>query len=513
MHFGVVSAVHSKYYKKNTVVYPLRSDVIKKTFYYWHFHKNNFTNAVVNRIKQHGKFNDLDAWAYYRLGMYVTVTNMPYSGLKWRGMFAKIVSFAACGKHEHAKKLIGEMDACSDCHLHFVELADSLAPFMPEQAFMLLERTVAPVTLWAALLMEVGQTLEAKKILSEAILKKEGRNNPELFLYSTNAMEVSTPQKKLMHLNRFLVTHKVPKVRLKDKTLPPVPTNVKCSSTKKHADGPLVSILMTTFQTSHRADVAIESVLGQSYKNIELIVVDDASSDDTPELIESWVKRDSRVKFIKLDSNVGTFVAKNIGLQHAKGMFVTCHDSDDWSHPLKIELQMQPLLKNKRLIATTSYWVRIDDDGLYYARPVHSLMRVNPSSPLFRRKEVLQHAGIWDCVRTGADSEFLVRLRLVFGKKAIKKIKKPLSLGAHRADSLMTANDTGYCDSSISPQRLAYWESWNKWHINELSAKKKPYLSTELLAERKFEAPEAILVPKDDIEKLLNRFGISNSTE
>jgi len=414
--------------------------------------------------------------------------------------------------HEQAHKLIGEMDYCSDCHLHLVELADALAPFMPKQAFMLLERTVAPVSLRAALLMKVGQTLEAQKILSEAISKKEGRKNPELFLYSINAAEESTPQKKLMHLNRFLVTHKVPKVQRKDKILPLVPTNVKCSSSKIHADGPLISILMTTFHTSYRADVAIESVLGQSYKNIELIVVDDASGDDTPEMIESWAKRDSRVKFIKLECNVGTYVAKNIGLQHANGEFVTCHDSDDWSHPLKIELQVKPLLENKRLIATTSYWVRIDDEGLYYARPVHPLMRLNSSSLLFRRKEVLQHAGIWDCVRTGADSEFLARLRLVFGKKAIRRIKKPLSLGSHRTDSLMTANDTGYCESSISPQRLAYWESWNKWHINELRAKKKPYLSAELLAERKFVAPEAILVPKDNIKKSLNRFGMSNST-
>ena len=485
--------------------------MLKKAIYHWHFRKKNFTNLIVNRGRENTKIHDLDAWAYCRLGMYETVVKMPHSGLKWYGVFAKIVSFAACGMHDQAQKLIGEMDSCSDCHLHLVELAEALSPFMPKQAFMLLECTVAPVSLRAALLMKAGQALEAQKILSEAISKKEGRKNPELFLYSINAAEESTPQKKLMHLNKFLVTHKVPKVQLKDKTLPLVPTNVKCSNSRTHVDGPLVSVLMTTFQTSHRADVAVESVLGQSYKNIELIVVDDASSDATPEVIESWAKRDSRVKFIKLECNVGTYVAKNIALQHANGEFVTCHDSDDWSHPLKLELQVKPLLENKRLIATTSYWLRIDDEGLYYARSVHPLMRMNPSSPLFRRKEVIKHAGIWDCVRTGADSEFLARLRLVFGKKAIKRIKKPLSLGSHRADSLMTANDTGYCESSISPQRLAYWESWNKWHINELRVKKKPYLPTELLAERKFEAPEAILVPKDDIEELLNRFGIESS--
>lgn len=478
--------------------------MLRKALYHWYQRKNNFAKALAQRGGRYKGPRDLDIWSYYRLGMYETAAAMPRTGSDWRVFFAKTVSLAACGRHEEAEALIEAMHSCPGCRAHFVELADALAPFMPKQALGLLEKTVPPVSLHAALLLKVGRTEEARKMLEEAISRREGRKNPELFLYLTNAMTEPTPAKQLTNLNRFLVACGVPKVVLKDRTLPPTPTNVRRSGTTVCDEGPLVTVLMTTFRTGHRADAAIASVLAQSYRNIELIVVDDASGDDTPEIIRAWAQRDSRLKLIELPCNVGTYVAKNIGLQQAKGEFVTCHDSDDWSHPLKIERQVKPLLKNRRLVATTSQWVRIDDDGSYYARPVHAMMRLNPSSPLFRRKKVLKHAGIWDCVRTGADSEFLARLRLVFGKKAVRRIKAPLSLGAHRSDSLMTANDTGYCESSISPQRLAYWESWSNWHMQELKAKRKPHIANDLLANRKFAVPEAIMVPRKKIMTCLD---------
>ena len=130
-------------------------------------------------------------------------------------------------------------------------------------------------------------------------------------------------------------------------------------------------------------------------------------------------------------------------------------------------------------------------------------MRLNPSSPLFRRERVLHEAGAWDCVRTGADSEFLARLRVVFGPKAIKKIGEPLALGSHRPDSLMTAAVTGYSETGISPQRMAYWEAWSRWHIEELALGRRPYVPAEPLAAvkpRPFPVPQALQVPVEDVE-------------
>lgn len=187
---------------------------------------------------------------------------------------------------------------------------------------------------------------------------------------------------------------------------------------------------------------------------------------------------------------------------YSRGEFVICHDSDDFAHPAKIEEQVRPLLEDEKLVFTTSYWIRLQDDGKYYARAVYPLLRLNPSSPMFRKDLVLEKAGGWDLVRTGADSEFLARLKLVFGTHAMKRIKKPLTFGAHRKDSLMNAVDTGYNQSGMSPSRLAYWEAWNMWHLEETSKGELPFIPCSFEAERRFEAPKSIECRVSEMENL-----------
>lgn len=153
----------------------------------------------------------------------------------------------------------------------------------------------------------------------------------------------------------------------------------------------------------------------------------------------------------------------------------------------------------------------MQDDGVFYARPVYPLARLNPSSPLFRRERVLREAGAWDCVRTGADSEFLARLKLVFGAKAVRKVNQPLTLGSHRADSLMTAVDTGYSQTGVSPQRQTYWEAWSQWHIHSLAAGKLPYIDLSMpptKSDRPFVVPDSLLVDPNALRECHKVLGI-----
>lgn len=444
-------------------------------------------------------------WAYYSLSMYATVANLQDVHCDGRTVMARAVSLAACGHMAEAEALVMAARGRADCRPLWGPMADALAPFMPQQALDLLHNTNAPPALLAALMLRVGRVGEAVAVLDKAIAAGQAGKWPELHLYQSNALR-DGPQAQMARLNAFLQARQVPPLVLRDPSLPPGPCNVQMAQSAAPVHGPLVSVLMTTFRTGARASVAIESVLQQSYRNVELIVVDDASGDETPDMVQAWAERDQRVKLIRLRRNGGTYLAKNVGLQMARGEFVTCHDSDDWSHPLKIERQVRPLLENKQWVATISHWVRMQDDGFFYARPVHSLMRFNPSSPLFRREQVLAQAGAWDCVRTGADSEFLARLRLVFGRHAIKRVEQPLALGAHRADSLMTASSTGYSDTGISPHRLAYWEAWSRWHIEVLRRKALPRLPLDMVrlaAERPFEAPAEIVLSDADVRGCL----------
>ena len=445
---------------------------------------------------------DLRIWSYYNLGMYKTVSQFSSKKLKSKGLLSKIVSHAACGEFNISRELIKEFKNQKDYSKYIVKLADSLAPFMANEAIELIS-DLKPEPLYSSILLKLNRNKEANKKLSILIKNKNYRKKPEILLYYANSKDTITKNEKIKYLNMYLNLFKTPKIKLIDKSKNVNVMNLSSSHNDKYFDGPLVTILMTSYNIGERINTAIESILNQSYQNIELIIIDDASSDNTLDIIRTWEKQDKRVKLISLKVNVGTYVAKNIGLLKSKGAFITCHDSDDWSHPIKIETQVLPLIKNKNLIATIFSWIRIDDFGDYYARPIHPLMRINPSSLLFRKKEVLEKAGLWDCVRTGADSEFIARLKLVFGRLKIKKIKPALSFGAHRDNSLMTAEDTGYCEIGMSPQRLEYWESWSQWHIDNLSIGIKPKLDNTLLSKRTFTVPKTIMVPIEDIKSNL----------
>lgn len=274
-----------------------------------------------------------------------------------------------------------------------------------------------------------------------------------------------------------------------------------------------VTVLVTTYNAQDTIAFCLNSLLKQTWQNLQLIVVDDASDDNTRQIIQNFVKQDSRVLGIVLPKNVGTFVAKSIGAIYATGEFLTCQDSDDWAHPQKIERQVLPLINNPKLIASTSHWLRIDEQGNYYARHYYPFLRHNPASPLFRRERVIKEMGLWHLVRTGADSEFFERLKLVYGEKSIHTIKKPLTLASHRPNSLMTSDEYGAYAQKSRMDRLNYWESWRLWHIDTLSKKQKLIMPSikEQLDNFIFAVPDKLIVNADDIRHNLKNLTLIKS--
>lgn len=227
-----------------------------------------------------------------------------------------------------------------------------------------------------------------------------------------------------------------------------------------------------------------------------------------PEPIESARLREAPLVSIYIPAY------KHIALLQARGEYITCHDADDWSHPVKIERQLRPLLQDDSLKGSLSCWIRVSDTGEFHARQVFPLIRLNPSSLLFRRQPVLQHAGAWDLVRTGADSEFLARIRAVFGEQSVRRIEMPLTVGSHRPGSLMTAVDTGYCDQGKSPARQAYWQSWNHWHEAVRARGSHPWLpAAPMLAaqHRPFPAPEPLWVAPERLSACMAALGMQTA--
>lgn len=117
----------------------------------------------------------------------------------------------------------------------------------------------------------------------------------------------------------------------------------------------LVSIITPMYNSEKYIGITIESALNQTYKDWEMIIVDDCSSDNSPKIVKEYAKNDERIKYIKTDSNKGVSNARNIALKMANGQFISFLDSDDIWDEDKLKKQVDFMKKNKCTISFTAY--------------------------------------------------------------------------------------------------------------------------------------------------------------
>lgn len=454
-------------------------------------------------------------WAFFKLVMYQTVASLAINpcdpAYAARQFLPFVVAQAALGRCDFVRKLLKDAPwHCLPDSLR-IAIARNISAYMPKEACILIEDVVSktPPMVFLSSLLRAGDRERARSFLYATLEDGVSNIDPRLHLYKI-IMEPMLPDQQLDCLNRVYAANRLPALALRDDTAPPSPCNVYVPDPYEFIDGPLVSVLMTTFNVAGRVSAAIESILRQSYRQLELIVVDDCSDDDTVEEVLKWSEADSRVRLLRLERNVGTYCAKSVGLQHADGEFVTCMDADDWSHPLKLAMQINPLLEDDSLIATTSNCLRMFDTGVVDAQPSVHLEHLNYSSLLFRRERVLSDIGGWDaCARTAADTEFLWRMNLSYGHGAVENIPGLLSLVSRRDDSLTMANDgTGFVDNVFPPEILKYIEAFNRWHIEVLKSGSLPKVSEDLTCwarNHPFRFSSNVFTDAEDVVSALDR--------
>ncbi|MFK5854815.1 MAG: glycosyltransferase family 2 protein [Bacteroidota bacterium] len=133
-------------------------------------------------------------------------------------------------------------------------------------------------------------------------------------------------------------------------------------SEKKTTDQPLVSIIMAAYNSEKYIRYSIESILKQSYSDIELIIVNDGSNDCTLEIVESYACEDDRVQVISRKENMGCSYSRNEGINKAKGEYFAILDSDDVCNELRISKQVDVL--SKKNVDVCGSWVsNINDTG------------------------------------------------------------------------------------------------------------------------------------------------------
>lgn len=271
-----------------------------------------------------------------------------------------------------------------------------------------------------------------------------------------------------------------------------IPLAFAAPSRAEEGEGPLVSVVMTCFQAEATLQAAIASVLAQSWRRLELLVVDDASRDGSWRIIREAAARDQRVRGIRLAANGGTYRAKNIGLGETRGSVVTFHDSDDVSHPDKIAAQLRALAAG--VAGTLSGWLRVDADGVCVPARTGRYLRRNYSSLMLRR-ETLDALGRFDAVRVSADSEFIDRLRRRFGRGALVESDLPLALGFIRPSALTRTAETLQSEYATSPLREDYARAYRAWHR---AAAREALCLPYPCPSRPFPAPAALLAGAAD---------------
>jgi teichuronic acid biosynthesis glycosyltransferase TuaG len=117
----------------------------------------------------------------------------------------------------------------------------------------------------------------------------------------------------------------------------------------------LVSIVTPVYNAERFIDDTIKSVQAQSYPDWELLLIDDCSTDDTPEVIMKYLESDPRIKYQRLGTNAGQARARNIAMAKANGRYIAFIDSDDIWHPNKLKIQLSFMKEKKVGFTFTAY--------------------------------------------------------------------------------------------------------------------------------------------------------------
>ena len=124
----------------------------------------------------------------------------------------------------------------------------------------------------------------------------------------------------------------------------------------------LVSIITSTYNSGNYIAKAIESVQAQTYTNWEMVITDDCSTDDGPDIVRSYAASDPRIRLLQLDANSGPGVSRNNSILNANGRYIAFLDSDDIWMPDKLQLQLELMSQTGCAMVYSSYLTCNEDN-------------------------------------------------------------------------------------------------------------------------------------------------------
>jgi len=177
---------------------------------------------------------------------------------------------------------------------------------------------------------------------------------------------------------------------------------------------PMISVVVATKDNEETIERSLRSIQDQTFRNLEIIVVNDCSTDRTGELVKRLQSADPRIRYFENSAHLGTGRSRNRGLAAASGQYVTFQDGDDFSLPARIEKQFAVFERFPRKKLSFCNYVRVSADG---DRITVNDARVRKCiiSMMFPREEVLSKVGYFADTSISEDSDYYERIKVAFG--------------------------------------------------------------------------------------------------
>lgn len=329
----------------------------------------------------------------------------------------------------------------------------------------------------ALFLCQLGRTGEARELI-ETATADDGNFDASVELLLANTWNAAfAPQtegdaevRALDHINAVYRHFGLCELRKRSGAEPLSMDNVEGVAVAPVEDpSRAVTVIVPVYNAEDTIETALRGLAQQSWRALGVIVVDDCSSDGTCDLVEAFCRSDSRFRLIRKKENSGSYGSRNLALQEVATPYVTVHDGDDWSHPQKIERQMQHLAATRAPYNYTM-WVRATPRLGFVsdARPYHRLLSPDHSAGLFPTDKV-RAAGGWDKARISADTELFWRLEALNGTTREHSrgrrvmVECPLAFGRHLDTSLTQVGAT-HALTMFHGVRREYREAADFWH-------------------------------------------------
>lgn len=390
-----------------------------------------------------------DAVVLAELGLHIQASRTVGGGRA--AVAARAAAAAALGETARARTLRGDAGQLSPRQLRLI--ASCAAPFDPGWALSLLPES--DLESRAACALAAG-SLE----VAQSLIERAEPTQQTLYLAAALRARRGAWRAARAALNRAFAA---------DGLDPPLASDSDEATTLNafaearpvsFADGPLITVVMSARDAAGTLALSVASILRQTWRNLELVIVDDGSRDATGQIARTLAAVDDRVRVLTNHRRPGAYGARNTGLEAARGHFIAFQDADDWAHPQRLERQVGTLGDAKSL--TLCRHLRVDVEGRPVSPRVFPFVRLAMVSVMVRA-EAARALGVFEEVPVGADSEWLARFDARFGRRAAPRTPEVGMVALWTRASLTGSAETGLTGQGLL-RRIAYVEHWRRRH-------------------------------------------------